>query len=239
VGVPTNPRCLNQISPQRHLILILINAADDSRRIFSKRVHGGHDAHTPHYSAAIPKKDSSHVVGADIRLHLRRLRSLAAMRFATRRRLYPQSCPDRSRRNTGQAFAPACLLSGGRSVASTVQKFSITSAMPRGASSVRRKAARPSRIAVRDVVANTRAIARPSSPTLSSGTSRLTRPRQSPRQSLADVLFAAHSRPCTAANDVRVGPLYSIASIAGPGRSAGLAPLRILSWDMESDPIPR
>jgi len=33
------------------------------------------------------------------------------MRFATPRRLYPQSCPDRSRRNTGQAFAPACLLS--------------------------------------------------------------------------------------------------------------------------------
>jgi hypothetical protein len=79
------------------------------------------DAHTPHHSAAIPQKDSSHLVGAEIWLHLRRLRSLAAVRFATPRRLYPQSCPDRSRRNTGQAFAPACLLSGGRSVAATVQ----------------------------------------------------------------------------------------------------------------------
>jgi hypothetical protein len=69
------------------------------------------DAHTPHHSAAIPQKDSSHLVGAEIWLHLRRLRSLAAVRFATPRRLHPQGCPDRSRRNTGQAFAPACLLS--------------------------------------------------------------------------------------------------------------------------------
>jgi len=147
--------------------------------------------------------------------------------FATPRRLYPQSCPDRSRRNTGQAFAPACLLSGGRSVAATVQKFSIASAMPRGSSSARRKAARPSRIAVCDVVANTWAIARPSSPTLSSGTSRVTRPRQSHRWLMSFLLPIPDS--CTAANDVRVGPLWS----------AGLAPLRILSWDMESDFIPR
>jgi hypothetical protein len=95
--------------------LILINAADDSRRIFRKRVQfmsmEDSDAHTRHHSAATPKKDSSHVVGADIRLHLRRLRPLAAMRFATPRRLYPQSCPDRSRR-TDQTFAPACLLNG-------------------------------------------------------------------------------------------------------------------------------
>jgi hypothetical protein len=185
------------------------------------------DAHTPHHSAAIPQKDSSHLVGAEIWLHLRRLRSLAAVRFATPRRLYPQSCPDRSRRNTGQAFASGCLLSGGRSVATTVQKFSIASAMPRGSSSARRNAARPSRIAVCDVVANTRAIARPSSPTLSSGTSRVTRPRQSHRWLMSFLLPIPDS--CTAANDVRVGPLWS----------AGLAPLRILSWDMESDPIPR
>jgi len=32
------------------------------------------------------------------------------MRFAAPRRLYPQSCPDRSRRNTGQTFAPVYVL---------------------------------------------------------------------------------------------------------------------------------
>ena len=183
----TSPPCC-QISP-----ILFAGQLADSRRIFGKGIQcpwEDSDAHTPHHSAAIPQKDSSHLVGAEIWLHLRRLRSLAAVRFATPRRLYPQSCPDRSRRNTGQAFAPACLLSGGRSVAATVQKFSIASAMPRGSSSARRKAARPSRIAVCDVVANTRAIARPSSPTLS-GTSRVT---SEAIASLADVLFAANSR---------------------------------------------
>ncbi len=72
------------------------------------------DAHTPHHSAAIPQKDSSHLVGAEIWLHLRRLRSLAAVRFATPRRLHPQGCPDRSpghRWHAGKQRVPAASLS--------------------------------------------------------------------------------------------------------------------------------
>jgi hypothetical protein len=88
-----------------------------ARRVFGKRLQcmamEESDAHTRHHSTGIPQKDRSHVVGAEVRLHLWRLRALGAMRFATPRRLCPQSRPDRSRRNTGQTFAPAGLLNGG------------------------------------------------------------------------------------------------------------------------------
>jgi hypothetical protein len=82
-------------------------------------------------------------------------------------------------------MADLLLWGGGWSVAATVHKFSIVSAMPHRSSSARRKAARPSRIAVGDVLANTplRGLG-----TLSSGAMRLTRPTEAARESLADVL---------------------------------------------------
>src|SRR5262249_34684818 len=85
------------------------------RRIFGKRRQSmeDSDAHARHHSTGIPQQDRSHVVDAEIRLHLWRLRALGAMRFATPRRLRPQSRTDRSRRNTHPTLVPAGLLTGG------------------------------------------------------------------------------------------------------------------------------
>jgi hypothetical protein len=68
-------------------------------------------AHIRDRSRDIPQKDGFDVAkAAEIGLYLRRLRALGAMRFAAPRRLYPQSRPDRSRRDTGQTFAPVYVL---------------------------------------------------------------------------------------------------------------------------------
>jgi hypothetical protein len=68
LGDPNKAGRSRPVSPHRHSILILINAADDSAPIFGKRLQcmsmEDRDAHTRHHSTGIPQEDRSHVVGA-------------------------------------------------------------------------------------------------------------------------------------------------------------------------------
>jgi hypothetical protein len=65
-GVPTKARCSSPMSLQRHSILILINAADDSAPNIRKTTHQcmsmeDSDAHTRHHSTGISQRDRPHV----------------------------------------------------------------------------------------------------------------------------------------------------------------------------------